>query len=110
MRLWFPILVPPLATLTQLSVNYALVPIACATQKHLPIHLVSAAALIVAVAGVMMAGSAWRESGAETLPDGASAASRSRFLSLMGGLIAALMGLATIAQWSAAVLIPPCVR
>src|SRR4051812_39624612 len=110
MRLWFPILIPPLATLMQLAVNYALVPLACATQQHAPIHLVSAATLAVAIAGMVMAHGAWRESGPDALPDGAAEASRTHFLSLMGVLIAALMGLATIAQWSTAIFIPPCVR
>jgi hypothetical protein len=109
MRLWFPILVTPLVTLTQLSVNYALVPLACRTQQHLSIHLVSAAAVAIALAGIVMAWGAWREAGTDVVPDGPTQAARTRFLGMMGVVISAMMALASLAQWLTAVFISPCV-
>ena len=109
MRLWFPILVTPIVTLTQLTANYALVPLACRTQQHLPIHLISAAAVAIAIAGVATAWSAWRAPQDDAVSDGATEAARARFLGTMGVVNSALMALTSLAQWLTAVFIQPCV-
>ena len=86
-------------------------PLACATQQPVWIHLVSAAALAIALAGIVMAHRVWRESDVDAAtPDGAAEASRTRFLALLGISISALMALAAAAQWLTAMVIPPCVR
>ena len=110
MRLWMPIIVPPLTVLAQVSAGYAIVPYACEHQRHFPIHLVSAISLAVALAGVVLAWSAWRAAGLQSPDDGAEAVSRMRLLAVMGLAMSALMALAAAAQWMTIGFVPPCVR
>jgi hypothetical protein len=110
MRLWFPILIPPLAALAHVTANYAVVPFACENQQRWPMHLVSLLFIAVAVAGVVLAYGAWRDYGAAPAHDDAAPASRARFLALLGILISLIMTASIFAQWLTAVFIPPCVR
>lgn len=110
MKLWFPILVPPLAVLAQLSVSYALVALECQQQQRLPVHLVAAAALLVALAGAVMAWGRWRETGIAPPQDSGDPTSRTRFLAIVGASVSALMALAAAAQWLTVAFIAPCVH
>jgi uncharacterized membrane protein len=108
MRLWVPILLTPVVTLAQQTVNYALVPLACMKQQHAPLHVVAAVALGIALAGIAMAWSAWREAGLQAPDDAAQSSSRERLLAAMGVVISALMALTIVAQWLTTAFIPPC--
>jgi hypothetical protein len=110
MRLWFPILVPPLVTLAQQSVNYALVALECQQQQRLPIHAVAAAALLIALAGVAIAWRRWEAAGVAPPEGSGDQRSRTRFLAIVGVSVSALMALAIAAQWFTAAVIPPCIE
>jgi hypothetical protein len=110
MRLWFPILVPPLAMLAQLSVNYALVALECQHQQRLPVHVVAAVALVIAFAGIAIGQRHWKRAGAAPPADGGDLRSRTRFLAIVGVFVSALMALAIAAQWLMAAFIPPCIE
>ena len=109
MKLWFPIIVPPLAALAQQSVNYALVAAECAQQQRLPVHLVAALGLLIAICGVLVSWRRWRAAGAGVPPDSGDPTSRTRFFAIVGGAVSALMALAIAAQWLTAAFISPCV-
>ena len=110
MKLWFPIIVPPLAALAQQSVNYALVAVECAQQQRLPVHLVAGAALLVALGGVVVAWRHWSEVGVAAPQDSGDQISRTRFLAIVGISVSGLMALAIAAQWLTAAFIEPCIR
>ena len=110
MRLWFPIIVPPLATLAQQSESYALVAVECASQQRLPVHLVAAAALLVTLAGVAVAWRRWRDVGAAAPTDSGDEVSRTRFFAIVGISVSGVMALAVAAQWLTTAFIAPCIR
>jgi uncharacterized membrane protein YfcA len=110
MRLWFPILVPPLVTLAQQSVNYALVALECEQQQRFPIHAVAAVALLAALAGVGIAWRHWKRAGVAAPEDSGDQRSRTRFLAIVGISVSALMALAIAAQWLTVAFIPPCLE
>ena len=110
MKLWFPIIVTPIAALTQQSVNYALVALECQQQQRLPVHLVAAAALAVTLVGVAIAWARWREVGVAAPQDSGDQQSRTRFLAIVAVSISALMALTVASQWLTAAFISPCIR
>ena len=110
MRLWIPILITPVVVLAQQSANYALVALECAKQQRLAIHLVSATSLAIAVAGMLLAWSAWRSVGTESPDDRGQVVSRVRFLAAVGISLSALMALSILAQWITVAFVPPCIE
>lgn len=105
---WLSIVVSPLVFLTNLSIAYALVPLACQTQRTLALHLSNAVALALVLAALLLA---WREqrataSSERTLP---GAVSRSHFLLKVGAWVSALSALAIALQWTTHWLLAPCI-
>ena len=106
--LWGGLLLAPAAFLANLQIAYALVPAACAARNTLPLHLVNAASLAVALAGGLIAWRSWSTVG-RRWPDGeAGPIGRSRFLAAMGVSLTALCVLVIVAQWTAVFLLDPC--
>jgi hypothetical protein len=97
--LWVGVLVPPLAMLIQLQVNYSLVYWACGTTHTWGLHLVSLLTLALTVACGLLALRNWRLAGGETDDEGAGVIPRSRFMALVGIMESALITLVLIAQW-----------
>lgn len=108
-ELWFGVLAGPLAALTQLEANYALVLWACGTGREWSLHLVSLLALLVTVAAGLIAFYNWRRVRAN-LEDGGGPVSRSRLMAGVGALISALISLVIIAQWLPVFIYGPCER
>ena len=109
-QLWLSVLAPPLAALTQLQTNYALVLWACGRGRTWPLHLVAFLALLVAAgAGVLAwrnwlrAGGGWEDGGAGPLP-------RSRFMAAVGIFVSAHGALVVVAQWLAVFFYGACQR
>lgn len=110
---WASIIFAPLAYLANLSLAYALVPLACRTQRVLPLHVGNAIALALTLVGLGLAWHARRRSiAAERHPLREAVAkddvARERFLSTIGIWVSALFALATLAQWSAQWVLSPC--
>jgi|SRR5581483_3418670 len=110
MRYWPAILIPPIAFLTLLSGNYALVPWACATEARAPLHVASAVALAVALFGHVVAWREWRDLGMERPDDKAERLSWLRLLAVIGIMQSGLFTLAVAALWITQFVIQPCVR
>jgi hypothetical protein len=109
-RLWLSVLAPPLAALTQLQTNYALVLWACGSGQTWALHLVAALALVVALGSGLFAWRNWHETGASWDDDGAGVLPRSRFMAVVGMLVSAHSALVIIAQWIAVFIYSPCQR
>ena len=110
LALWAGVLAAPLAMLTQLQVNYALVLWACGAGREWPLHLTALLALAVTVAGGLLswrnrrlAGTGWEDEGAGVIP-------RSGFMAAVGILISALIALVIVAQWIPVFVYGPCER
>jgi hypothetical protein len=110
MRLWPALLVPPIAFLAVLTAAYALVPWACETQRHFPLHLVSLACLAITGGGMALAWRDWRAAGVEEPDDSPGQAARDRFIAVLGLMLSCLMMLVTLMLWTTTFIIPPCVR
>lgn len=108
--LWAGVLAGPLATLTQLQVNYALVLWACGARREWALHLVSLLALLVAVAAGLLSWRNWRRAGGGWEAEGAGVVPRSRFMAVVGVLISVLAALVVVAQWIAIFFYDPCER
>jgi ABC-type multidrug transport system fused ATPase/permease subunit len=109
-ELWVGVLTGPIAALTQLEANYALVLWACQRAHEWPLHLVSLIALVVTIAAGMFAIRNWQWAGRQIEDDGAGAISRGHFMAVVGTLISALTSLVIIAQWLPVFAYGPCER
>ena len=108
--LWLSILAPPMAALTQLQANYALVLWVCGTGRAWALHAVSLAALLVAVGAGFLSWRNWQRAGADWDDEGAGVLPRSRFMSAVGMLVSAHSALVVIAQWIAVFVYSACQR
>ena len=106
--LWAGLLAGPMAMLTQLEVNYALVLWACSAGRERALHLVALLALILTIAGGLLSWRNWRRAGATWEDEGAGVIPRSRFMALVGVLISGLTALVVIAQWIPIFIYGPC--
>jgi uncharacterized membrane protein YidH (DUF202 family) len=108
--LWLSIIAPPMAALTQLQANYALVLWACGRAQTWPLHLVAFLALLVAVGCGLLARRNWQKAGADWEDGGPGPLPRSRFMAAVGMLVSAHSALVVVAQWIAVFVYNPCQR
>lgn len=106
--LWAGMLLPPVAFLLSLEAAYALVPTACSSRNLLPVHLVHAAALAIAILGGLTALRSWRRNGS-TWPGGEGGRlGRTRFMAGLGVFLSLQFGLVIVAQWIPSFILDPC--
>jgi hypothetical protein len=108
--LWAGILAGPLAALTQLQANYALVLWVCGTGQAWSLHAVSLAALLVAAGAGLLSWRSWQRAGAEWEDGGAGVLPRSRFMAAVGMFVSAHSAIVVIAQWVAVFVYSACQR
>lgn len=106
-RLVAGMLAAPLAWLLHLVVSYALVGPACEGEASWVHHVVTLAALALALPGGVLAWQAWRGSPPEDSP-GAPARHRTQFLAIAGVVNAVFFSLIILLSWSAAIALAPC--
>ena len=104
---WASIIVAPLVFLTNLSLVYALVPLACQSQQTWPLHLSNAISLAFAIIASLLA---WRAMRRTEAPRGTprDRVGNTLFLSHIGVWVSALTALAIALQWSTQLLLSPC--
>jgi hypothetical protein len=103
---WASIVLAPLVFLTNLSVAYALVPLACAMQRDTLLHLSNGVSLVLVLTATLLAWHSLRSEPPKSAPR--EAAARMTFLSHLGIWISALAALAIGLQWSAQWWLDPC--
>ncbi|HKP66528.1 MAG TPA: hypothetical protein VJX31_07865 [Casimicrobiaceae bacterium] len=103
---WLAIVGAPIALLSSISATYALVPWACAHQRHGVLDVVIVIALVGTLCAVALEATRLRRSNAAH--DSPSAA-RDMLLSQIGVGVGVLCALALIAQWATRLAIGPCV-
>jgi|SRR5689334_20516319 hypothetical protein len=110
MRLWPPVLIPPLAFLTLLSAAYALVPWTCEHQQRAPLHAITIVTLAIALGSMGLAWREWQSAGLEHPDDRGERVSWIRFIAVVGLCMSSLSLLATIGLWLTQFIMPQCVR
>lgn len=108
--LWAGALAGPLAALTQLQVNYALVRWACDRGIEWSLHVVALVALLVTLAAALLSWRNWWRAGGGFEDGGAGVLPRSRFMALVGLMLGLLSALVVVAQWIPVFLYNPCDR
>ncbi len=100
--------IPPIAVLANIEIAYALVPAACASTRTLPLHLVNAFWLALAIAGGLIAWRCWKALGIGWQEDEGDPLARSRFVAGVAVLLSGLCVLVIMAQWIAVFVLDPC--
>jgi hypothetical protein len=108
--LWAGLLTAPLAFLLHLEINYALVTQLCQSQHKIAMHVVTFTFLLIAACGGIISWLNWREAGSKWPGEAGSIRERSRFMSVVGLLISALVIFGLIAQWIPQFIFDPCQR
>jgi hypothetical protein len=106
--LWTGLLLAPCAFLLNLEIAYALVPIACRRGDSLPVHLVHAACLLLALGGALVARRSWRAEGARWPDEEGGRTARSEFMAGLGLLVSLLFVLVILSQWIPSFGLSPC--
>ena len=108
--LWTGLLLPPLVWGAQLELVYLLSDYGCLKGSFLPIHLVSVAALALTIIGGLLSWHHWMKAGGEWKSETAGSLPRSRFIAILGVLLAAVSALLVIGTWMPALTGVPCVK
>lgn len=109
-RLWFDLLGSPIAWSIQLLVMYALVPWVCHNGHIWLLYITSGAFLAAAIILGWLAWRSWQRAGADMEMEHDGADGRSRFMSMLGLLSAAIFGLLIFFQGIPSFIIDPCVQ
>lgn len=106
--LWGSWLLGPLAWFLHLNASYLLRWPACEAGSALMLHLVTLAALPVALLGVALGWWTWREAGRRWPDAEGGERGRSRFLGMGGVLSSGISAALIVAQEVATLMIEPC--
>jgi hypothetical protein len=104
--LWISLLASPLAWAFQLQCVYAVSAWFVEQRNAAPLHVVSAACLIVPLASAAIARNAWRTVGGWPTGNDAPDVGRIRFLTILGMMAGLLFACVIVAQWLAVALLP----
>jgi hypothetical protein len=110
MRLWPPIIIPPLVFIAALTAGLAVPNWECNHQYRFALHIVALICLAVAAGGIALAWRDWRSVGLVQPGGEPDPAMQVRFISALGLGVSTLMALATLVFWAVVVILPPCVR
>ena len=108
--LWAGMLTAPLAFLLHLEVNYALVTQLCQSEHKLAMYLVTVLFVLISAAGGFISWRNWETAGRKWPGEEATVSERSRFMSVVGLLVSALVVVALIWQLVPQFMFDPCQR
>jgi hypothetical protein len=106
---WIGLLAGPFAWALDEEISYFLIGWSCHAGRHWPTHGVSAAALLLIIAGSLLSWRDWRQRAGAGDTDNRAAA-RARFLALSGFMLCLLFGLVVLADAFAKFMFDPCQR
>ena len=105
---WTGMLLPPAVFFAHLQGAYVLVPRACRYHADVWLHVVGVASVVLAAVGTAVAWRVWSGAGRGASTEPGGAASRARFLGVVGFVMGAMFVLLLTAQWLVAFVISPC--
>jgi hypothetical protein len=106
--LWLGLLLPPAAWAIQLQTVYLTSNYGCHSQDFIPNHVVSVVAILLCLTGGAVSWRNWSKSGGGWKSEEAGETGRSRFMSILGMLVAGLFTLTIFAQWLPTLVGVPC--
>lgn len=108
---WASIILAPLLFLANLSLMYALVPLACGTQSSTSLHVANAVTLALTLIAWLLAWQSLRSSADAGIRVGVPGddVHRSHFLSRVGVWVSAIVAWAIVLQWAAQWILAPCI-
>jgi hypothetical protein len=106
--LWAGILTAPFAWFAQLEGNYIIATHLCPDNAQLPLHLVTAGALVITLSGAAIAWSNWRYAGTSWPDDSGGPTARGRFMAALGLMLSGIFFLVIMAQGIPNFLLDPC--
>jgi hypothetical protein len=110
MQTWPALLGAPSLVLITLTVNYAMVPPACASGNHLPMAAFGAIALACSAVSTIGAGRRWRDESAIASAEDVALPARPGFIACVATFVGVISTLALLAMWIPQWLISACAR
>ncbi|MDB4883125.1 MAG: hypothetical protein JWL95_1891 [Gemmatimonadetes bacterium] len=108
MAQWVGMFLAPAVFAAHLQIAYVLIPWACVRRGGLWIHFVDVVAVVLALAGTMVAWRVWLSAGREMPGDGGGSLPRTRFIGAAGLGFGAMITLVLFVQWVSAFFLSPC--
>jgi uncharacterized membrane protein YidH (DUF202 family) len=105
---WAGNLLAPIAFLVQLEIAYMVVPRACDTGVVFPVHLAHAGAVLIALAGTIIAWRQWQRWRPQGSTDEPGPESRSLFMAMLALLVSGAFLLVMLALWLPTFFVHPC--
>jgi hypothetical protein len=109
MAQWASIVLSPLVFLANLSLMYALVPLACRTQSSTSLHVANGVTLALTLLAWLLARRALRSASMGRGSQQKDDVDWTRFLSRVGVWVSAIVAGAVVLQWSAQWILAPCI-
>jgi hypothetical protein len=106
--LWIGLFLPPIAWALQMQLNYWLVRGACARDSRLALFAVTLISLLLVTAAGFSSFLGWRRIGVKWPSGFGDRVSRSRFMAVLGLLMAALFFMVIVAQGMGVIVFHPC--
>ena len=105
---WAGNLLAPIAFLLQLEAAYFTVPRACHAGVVFPVHLAHLGALLIALAGTVIAWRQWQRWGRDVPSDGSTPETRSHFMAELAVLVSGGFTLVILSLWLPTFWLHPC--
>jgi hypothetical protein len=105
---WIGMFLAPATFAVHLQVTYNLVPWACVRHGELWLHVVDVLAVLLALAGTIVAWRVWQRTGRDAPGEGPGSLPRTSFLGVTGIGFSGTLTLVLFGQWIAAFWISPC--
>ena len=102
-------ILPPAAWLLHVGASFALADYVCGSGADWLPHIVTLAALAIALTGGFLAWRNWHDTGEDTNPDQGGTLARSKFLAIAGLAAAAFFSLAILAAEYPNWVLDPCI-
>jgi hypothetical protein len=106
--LWAGVIGAPLVWATQFELIYAISPWACTGARHVLIHVVTAIAIVMALAGAYLSRRDWKAAGGSPDETDGGVIPRIRFLGALGMLVSLLSAVLIFAQGMSSIFFDGC--
>lgn len=105
---WVGMFLAPAVFAVHLQVTYNVIPWACVRGGDLWVHAIDIAAVLLSLAGTIVAWRVWRRLGRDAPGEGGGSLPRTSFLGVCGLGFSATVTLVLFGQWITAFYISPC--
>ena len=107
-KLWYGVLIGPLAWKLQLVTNYALVSYTCWHRLEILNHATSLVFFLLAVSGAFVGWKVWHRVGFNADMGLGGVIGRTRFLAAVGVVLSSYLALLIFGQWLPHIFLSPC--